>query len=40
MRVRPHDDRTEVWQESERGEEFTERMTAVEATLTSLEDLV
>lgn len=35
-----YDDRTERWQEDERGEEFQERIDAVEAATEALSDLV
>lgn len=34
------DDRTEVWQEDDRGEEFKDRMTSVEAVVDSLGELI
>jgi len=34
-----HDDRSDQWQEGERAEEFTDRMTALEEVLSGLEDL-
>ena len=34
-----YEERTEVWQDSERGESFTERMESIEEIVTILRDL-